>query len=409
VNILLINHYAGSLRHGMEYRPFYLGRQWSRMGHQVAVVAASFSHLHVKRPDIKGPLTEETIEGVRYFWLKTPSYHGNGASRAINVLAFATRLRWYRGKLLRRFRPDAVIASSPHPMIIYGARAIAGKAAAKLVFEVRDLWPLTLVEIGAMSPRHPFVLLMGMAERTAYRSADRVVSLLPKADSHMREHGMEPGKFAYVPNGVQASHWQVDPSAVPEEHADTLARLKDAGKFVVGYLGAHGPANALEALLSAAREVDADNHAFVLVGQGPEKEALREKADRLGLRHVHLLPPVPRSAVPAVLDGFDALYIGLRNSPLFRFGVSPNKLMDYMMAAKPVICAIEAGNNLVSESGCGVSCVPGCPEAIADAVCDIAGRPPVQREEMGRRGREYVMRHHDYRRVADDFLRALVP
>jgi len=404
MNILLINHYAGSSRHGMEYRPYYLARQWSRMGHQVAVVAASFSHLHVKRPDTKGPLTEEPIEGVRYFWLKTPSYHGNGVSRAINVLAFASRLRRCRGKLLRLFRPDAVIASSPHPMIIYGARAIAGKAAAKLVFEVRDLWPLTLVELGAMSPRHPFVLLMGMAERTAYRSADRVVSLLPKADVHMREHGMEPDKFAYVPNGVQASDWRVDPSAVPKEHAESLARLKDAGKFVVGYLGAHGPANALETLLSAAREVDAADHAFVLVGQGPEQQALREEAGRLGLRHVHFLPPVPRSAVPAVLDGFDALYIGLRKSPLFRFGVSPNKLMDYMMAAKPVISAIEAGNNPVAESGCGLSCDPDDTGAIAEAVRQLRALSAAERDELGRRGRQYVIENHEYEVLAGRLL-----
>ena len=406
VNILLINHYAGSSRHGMEYRPFHLARQWSRMGHQVAIVAASFSHLHVTRPETKGRLTQESIEGVRYFWLKTPPYHGNGVSRAINILAFASRLRRYRGKLLRFFRPDAVIASSPHPMIIYGARAIAGRSGAKLVFEVRDLWPLTLVELGAMSPRHPFVLLMRMAERTAYRSADRVVSLLPKADSHMREHGMAAEKFVHIPNGIDIDSLR-DEAALPGEHAECLARHKRQGRFLVGYAGGHGVSNALKAVVAAAEHLRSLPVTLVLVGQGPEKESLRADASRRGLDNLVFLPPVVKDTVRRLLSEMDALYIGWNRSPIYQYGISPNKLLDYMLAGKPIVHAVEAANDPVAESGCGISCPPENPPAIARAIAELMRRTPAERHAMGKRGQQYVSRHHDYRVLAERFLAEL--
>ena len=112
-------------------------------------------------------------------------------------------------------------------------------------------------------------------------------------------------------------------------------------------------------------------------------------------------------SIPALLDSLDALFIGLKRTPIFRFGISPNKLIDYMMAGKPVIQAIEAGNDLVAENGCGFSIPPEDPRAIADAVLQLMRLSPAEREAMGRKGREYVMAHHDYRVLARQFLEAL--
>ena len=135
MNILLVNHYAGSPRHGMEYRPYYLAREWVRAGHRVRIVAASFSHVRSRQPELPpgGPSAfDETIDGIGYRWLRTPAYRGNGVGRVLNMLRFLTRL-WRGSKdLAMAFRPDVVIASSTYPMDIWVARRLARKIAGVL-------------------------------------------------------------------------------------------------------------------------------------------------------------------------------------------------------------------------------------------------------------------------------------
>jgi len=404
MNILLINHYAGSPRHGMEYRPYYLAREWVRAGHDVTIVAASFSHLRRDPPSCTGTVCHEKIDGIRYVWLPTPAYQGNGAGRVVNIFTFVARLYAYGRRLARQFKPQAVIASSTYPFDIYPASRIARVAGARLLFEVHDLWPLTLIELGGMSPRHPFIMLMQLAENRAYRTSEQVVSMLPKACSYMVEHGMAPGKFAYLPNGIVIEEWQEDCATLPEQHRTLLEGLRGEGNFIVGYAGGHGVSNALDQLLEAASLLKDKPVSLVMVGQGPEKAALQRRAATLQLSNMHFLPAVGKSAIPALLAATDALYIGWSRKPIYRFGICPNKLMDYMMAAKPVIHAVEAGNDLVSESGCGISVPPEDPHAIADAVIRLMGMSESERENLGALGRAYVLQHHDYRVLAQRFL-----
>src|SRR5262245_45247471 len=175
MNILLINHYAGVGE--MEHRPRYLAREWIREGHRVTIVAASFSHLRQRNPLVRRGILREEIDGIDYVWVKTPRYDDNGVGRAVNIVTFVGRLLCQAQMLAKQLRPDVVIASSTHPLDIYPAWLIARRERARLVYEVHDLWPLTPIELGGISPRHPFVLLMGAAEKFAYRRAERVVSI----------------------------------------------------------------------------------------------------------------------------------------------------------------------------------------------------------------------------------------
>ena len=146
---------------------------------------------------------------------------------------------------------------------------------------------------------------------------------------------------------------------------------------------------------------------LLLIGPGPERERLKKKAAQIAPENVELLDPVGRGDMPGLLHQMDALYIGLQRQPLFRFGVSPNKLMDYMMAAKPVIFAIEAGNDMVQEAQCGISIPPEDSAYIADAVRQLAAMPAEARAAMGERGRQYILQHHDYDILAKQFLEIL--
>lgn len=402
MRILLLNHYAGSPAHGMEFRPFYLAREWVRLGCNVQIEAATFSHLRQANPAPSRHI--EAIEGIRYSWWPAPDYTGNGLGRVRNIASFTSQLIRHAREIASTFRPELVIASSTYPFDIFPARRIAGLQGARLAFEVHDLWPLTPIELGGMSPAHPFVMACSYAERYAYRHADCAISMLPAAESHMRERGLAAGMFHYVPNGVDVSEWLRQEAPIPAEHSATCAALRDQGQFLVGYAGSHGLANALDNLIDAAELLRNDPVAFVLVGHGPERDRLRGRVRELGLQNVHFLPPVPKACIPALLEGMDALYLGWLLRDIYRFGISPNKILDYMMAARPVIHAVAAGNDPVAEAGCGLSVRPQQPAAVADAIRKMMRMDSPRLSAMGANGRRFVQERHDYRVLARSFL-----
>jgi glycosyltransferase involved in cell wall biosynthesis len=389
----------------MEYRPFYLAREWIKLGHKVSIVAASFSHLRNTCPHFTGNITEEVIEGIGYIWIRTPGYQGNGLGRVINIFSFIKGL-YSVDKHVTGFEPDIVIASSTYPFDIYPARHIQKKYKSMLVYEVHDLWPLTLIELGGMNKRHPFIVFMQQAENYAYRNADRVVSILPKAIEYMQNHGMISEKFIHIPNGISKEEWENNNNAVPHQHEEILSRSKHEGRFIIGYAGSHGVTDTLDSLVDAALLLKDEPVMFAFVGRGPEKERLQERASKLGLGNVRFLPPVPKLSMPRLLDMMDALYIGCERKAIYRFGINPNKLFDYMMSGKPVIQAVEAGNDYVAESGCGVSVPPDDPRAIAEAALKLQKMTSAERKEIGLKGREYVIAHHDYSVLAKRFLQA---
>jgi glycosyltransferase involved in cell wall biosynthesis len=404
MRLLLINHYAGSPKHGMEFRPYYLAQEWRRQGCDVRIEAATFSHLRRVNPDQQRHT--QFVDDVQYSWWRTPSYVGNGLGRAVNMASFTTQLTWNARAIAQSFHPDVVVASSTYPFDIFPARRIASAVQARLAYEVHDLWPLTPVEVGGMSRTHPFVLACGLAERYAYRNADCVVSMLPAAERYMRQNGLAAGKFVYVPNGIDVAAWEGPGSSMPQEHAELCRSLRAQGRFIVGYAGSHGIANALDTLVDAAAMLRDVPVSIVMVGQGPDRERLHAHARAKGLQNVHFLPTVPKDCVPALLASMDAVYLGWLRRSIYRFGISPNKILDYMMAARPIVHSVEAGNDPVAESGCGYSILPEQPSAVADAIVQLFRLDEGKRREMGERGRRFVLEHHDYRVLARRFLDA---
>ncbi|MGO9117294.1 MAG: glycosyltransferase family 4 protein [Desulfomonilaceae bacterium] len=407
MNILMINPYAGSPIHGMVFRSFYLGREWVRLGHSVTIVATSYSHVRYRQPDIKGAISEEFIDGIRYVWLKAPTFQGNGLRRVMNMVMFVAQLYRNSTALAASGKPDIIVASSPHPLPIFPARWLAKRCGARLIFDVRDLWPLAPILLGGISKWHPFILLLQWAEDFAYRYADHVVSAWKKADIYMKERGMAGEKFLFIPNGILSDEWEDDVVDLPLEHSEALNSLFRAKHFVVGYAGAHGLANGLGALVDAAAALQGFPVTFVLVGQGPEKESLQQAVSRAHLENVMFLPPVPRAVIPSLLRSWDACYLGLKAGPLHQFGESSSKLMDYMMAGKPVIHAVDSGDDPVYASGCGISVPAEDSHAIACAVSTLLKMTPAEREAMGLKGHQYVRQHYDMRHLAKKFLESV--
>jgi glycosyltransferase involved in cell wall biosynthesis len=401
-NVWIINQYAGSRHHGMEYRHFYLARELVAKGYDVTVLSGSYSHLFSNPPEVSRTVTLELIDGVRYCWLKVPRYEGVGAGRALNMAVFALEL--LLPKLRRLPDPDGIIVSSPSPLPIVPAWLLAARHRARLLFEVRDIWPLTLVELGWVPPRHPLVVTMGWVEAFAYRCSDRLLSPLPNALEHMRPHGVDADRFTYVPNGVALDDFD---GAEPLDPA-IRDQLPD-GRFVVGYVGTMGPANALEALLHAADRLRDDPAVeFVLVGTGRSRPELVGLASELELPNLRFLDRVPRAQVPSLLQACDALFVGLQQSSLYHYGISPNKLFDYMYSGRPVIQAMPPDiPDLVSMAGCGITVPAEDADAIAEAVTTIRDMDAGERERLGRNGRAYVTENHSYAALADRYVDAL--
>lgn len=401
MNILLINHYAGSTEMGMEFRPFYLAQEWVKQGHEVTILAGDYSHLRLKNPVVEKDFLEQDIGGVRYVWFKTGSYEGNGVKRALTMLRFVGKLFWYGKKISKLVKPDVVIASSTYPLDAYAAHFIARKTKAQVIHEVHDMWPSTLVELGGMSRKHPFVVMMQIGENYAYRHADYVVSLPSCAEEYMKEHGLRSGGFACVRNGVVLSDWE-DPQPLPTEHEEILTELKK-DKFLVGYFGGHALSNALDLLLDAAKELADTNIHIVLVGDGVEKKRLQKRAEEERIENVTFLGSVPKKAVPSLVAHFDCTYLGALDSPLYRFGICMNKIFDSMMAGKPMVCAIKTPDTLIPENGCGVMVDPGDPKVVADAIKQMAAMPPEKLAEMGKNGRKAAEEKYNYTALARQF------
>jgi glycosyltransferase involved in cell wall biosynthesis len=208
-----------------------------------------------------------------------------------------------------------------------------------------------------------------------------------------------------VPNGITLDEWQGDPAPL---RADVAAALDGPGT-VVGYAGSMGEPNALDTLLDAAKLLLGQPFRFVLVGGGHLQAKLAQRVADEGLVNVQLLPPIPKAQIPSFLARVHIAYIGWQRVPIYRFGIAPNKLMDYMMAGRAVLHSVEAGNDPVAEAGCGVTVAPQDSVAVAAGLLKMLRLAPAARAVMGARGRAHVLARHTYPVLAKRFLDALGP
>jgi len=218
---------------------------------------------------------------------------------------------------------------------------------------------------------------------------------------------MAPHKLHLVPNGTDPAEWLADAQELPPALDRFLSEQRAAGKFIVGYAGSHNLSNAMGTLVEAAPLVRNAPVVFVLVGDGNDKRALMEKARALGASNLHFFDPIPKRQIPALLRRFDVAYVGWLRHPLYRFGVFPNKLIDYMMAGRPILHSVEAGNDPVADANCGLTVIPENPGAVADGVLALLAHGQAERDAMGQRGRSYALANLTYPVLGQRFLAAL--
>lgn len=374
----------------MVFRNYAWAHEWVKQGHDVTIIASRFSHSRHKNPSGTNRIIEENINGVRYLWLWGNAYHASSTLGRLFSMAF------YMAQTLLLPLPltgkyDLVIASSPHPFVIYPARRLAKKNKAKLVYDIRDLWPLTLLKLGKYGTRNPVIRLMQAAENYACRHADLVTAVPRHCEDYLRIHGLAPGKFLHIANGAVLEESATPP--LPEANAALLRSLHESGCFIVGYAGTLGIANAMHTLIDALAGTDSKIH-VVILGHGPCLEDLRQRARENEVAgRVHFLAPVARAQVADFLDKIDIAYLGLQNSPLYGFGASLTKINDYMLAGKPILYAGNDPQNAVEESGGGIICDAENTEQVRKTLNTVVTMPKEELTHMGQRGREWLMKN----------------
>lgn len=375
---------------------------WSDLGHKVSVITGQASYMTgVKDPAYRRRACVLERDGnVDVYRMYVPDRANESFSRrGFSYLAFAVSSAWGYRKL---DRPSVLLCSSPPLFIGLGMLLIHRFSRVPLVFEVRDLWPESAVTTGVVRNQRMIRLMYGI-EKRCYAAASRLNVLTEAFRENILARKLAgPEKVWFIPNGVDVEQQR------PELRSDRLRReLGWDGRYVVLYSGAHGVANRLGQLVEAAELLrDTPEVLIATVGAGMELEPLRQQVRERGLTNIVLHGPRPREEMPAITASADACAAVLQKNDTFRT-VYPNKVFDSMACGRPIVLGIDGvARDLVERAGAGLFAEPENPEALAGVIRRLHGDIAAA-EEMGRRGRAYVIEHFDRRQLALRYLAEL--
>ncbi|EPJ96715.1 MULTISPECIES: glycosyltransferase family 4 protein [Pseudomonas] len=398
-NVWILNHYAQEPGGAGGTRHYQLAKNLPAHGWRASIIAASVEHQSGRqRLEVSQASRLDEYAGIPFLWLKTSEYKGNGTARMRNMLEYSWQVV-RPGRLSALNKPDVIIGSSVHPFAAAAGAMLAWRYKVPFVFEVRDLWPETLIDMGRLERKSIIARSLRVLEKWLYKRAKRIVVLLPKAHEYIVPMGIDPKKIVWIPNGVDLEDFPR-----PEEKAV-------GDEFTLMYFGAHGSANGLDNVLRAQKIIEADpemSHVKLrIIGNGPCKVDLLNLSSELGLRRVSFEDPVPKRQIPALAAEADAFVFNLINAPVFKYGISSNKLFDFMAGQRPVLFCCDAGNNPIEDSGAGYTVEPGNPKALAEAIVRVSRLSSAERVKMGRAGRHYVEIEHGFDKLARNLAQCL--
>jgi glycosyltransferase involved in cell wall biosynthesis len=384
-------------------RTFEHARHWASLGHDVTVVTGFPNHpTGVIRPEYRGSfIKREKAEGIdllRVWVYVTPN---KGFTRRIlNFLSF-----FFSSLILGSVmtaRPDVVVGTSPQFFCAVAAYVLSRVKRAPFVFEVRDIWPQSAIELGVL--KNPLVIrILESIEMHLYRCAALIVPVAESTRQYLISKAVPPEKIKVVPNGIDALYL-ASATATPDQVRD---ELNLQGKFIVSYIGTHGMSHSLENLLQAAERFNDDPSIhFLFAGEGAEKENLKRLAARLRLRNVTFVDEQPRERLLAFYRLSDLSLAPLKRLPVFK-KVLPSKLFELMGVGCPMICSVEGeAAELVARAGAGLCIEPEDADALAAAIEKLRSDPDL-RTRMSENGRRFVTVNYLRSALAEEYADAL--
>jgi glycosyltransferase involved in cell wall biosynthesis len=367
---------------GQSTRTHDFSRELVRRGHEVTFFTNGFCHFkHTERLNPEESWRIEMEDGIRVVWLKTHHYRGNGVGRGLNMLDNCRRILQASKEL--EDKPDVVLGPSVPLLTGWAAARLADSYGVPFIFEVRDVWPDALVDIGGLSKKSPLYHAFRYIEKMLYAKAAHISSTLPYLSEHVAASGSDPCKIVCIPNGVDLAPYTPD-----------LAYDGGEGRqLIVMYVGGFGLDHDVTTIIRAAKllqDAEDSTFRFVVIGGGVRKAAVEEEVLSYKLRNLELRDPIPKCRIPEIQRGADILVAAITDSKSYRFGLNLNKLCAYFASARPILFSGNTPNDPVYDSGAGLSVAAENPQAMVVGLRELAAKGAVERIEMGARGRRYA-------------------
>lgn len=399
LKILAINQFASTPKYstGAGERLYYLSEFLHPKGIKITVLSAAYNHLFHRLPQTKGTFTKESTKNIIYYWVRLRKYNSlSGIQRTIAFFEFLIKLFFF--KINQDEKPNLVLVSSMSILPVYYAAYLQWRFKIPFILEIRDIWPLTAIELGGYSPRHPFIKFLSFTEKFAYKKADYIVSVLPKFDEYLSENGFGNKKFKWIPNGISQSLEVVN--------SNNLGMNIDSNNFNVVYTGAIGLANAMDLLVRVAIQLEnVYNLHFIIVGDGPEKEHLMKMSE--GLSNVSFYNKVSKEEVHGILRQCHLGFISWRKRDIYKYGISANKYNDYMLAELPILSVSGLSSDPVLRSNCGIMINADDHEATANAIMKLYNMSKEQMKKFGNNGKKYLIENQSYQKLAGEYMKVL--
>ena len=411
MKILYVSQYFPPEMGAPAARAAELSRHWAAAGHEVTVLTGFPNHpTGVVPPAYRGKfrrlVVREKTDGVNVVrtWL-LPFPNRKAHERMLNYSSFCASAA-STGLFLSR--PEVVIATSPQLLVALAGWWLARCKRVPFVFEVRDLWPESLAAVGMGNGDSLLHRALSKIAGFLYRRSDRVVVVTPAFEDYLVQHWRVPReKISVIENGVETELFA--PGLSTAEAATALRReLCAEGKFVVSYIGTMGMAHGLETIIAAAAQLrDASPEiVFLMIGEGAEKERIAALARERGLSNLRFVDQQPRERIPAYICASDACLVLLKRTDLFKT-VIPTKMLEFMSCARPVILGVDGQARAILDEGrAGLAIEPENSEALVNAIRYLAANPEVARE-LGRNGREHIVRKFSRRQTAEKYIHTL--
>lgn len=397
--IWIVNHYASHL----EERHLNLATNFAAQGYDTVVITSSFHHgIHeyIYEEDCR---FVDRAPGVHYVYLKSkPRYDSNGVSRIINMLDFCLMYLKYERKIANAFgRPDYVIASSAPPFMWEIGYVSSRRYKARFIAEFRDIWPLSLVEVQGVSPSNPLVKFFSIIEKRAYRRADAIVGTMPYAYKHVcDELGYPRNKFYWMPNGLDLEKAERGGDPLPEG----LNGYLDSHWCCV-YIGSIVKSESIGYLIEAWKKVEDKDICFVIIGDGNMSPDIDRIISECGDDRIRHFRSIAKEQIPMALEKAKCCLAAIPDYPLYRFGLSMNKLSDYLYSGVPVVFACNV-DNVVKEAG-GIVVPFGDDELMAAAIERVKHMSDEERASMAVTEKEIICQQYDYKVIAKNYLEML--
>lgn len=385
INILLINQYSYPPGKSNWRRHFDLFKNFSKENYNIDVICGSF--VHDRKVEILNKGEKYRLinsEGIKYHVLSGISYKSK-IIRMLSMIQFFFTVLFFSKKLENK--PDIIYASSPHPFNGLAAMYLSRKYKCPFILEIRDLWPETWVAMGATTKKSILYKIFAYIEKVLYKNASKIITLTANKD-YYTSIGINANKIEIIQNGVDLAKYD---SLIKEESPIKFSE----NKFNILYTGAHGTANCLEFILEVANLMKNDEIIFNFIGEGEKKEELMKKAEEYNLKNVKFYLPINKNFIPSTLKNGDAMILPVRDEPLYKYGISPNKMYEYFASSKPIIFSGNVANDMVKEANAGISVEAENIEKIKEAVLALYKMSKEEREILGKNGRKYVEENYD--------------